>query len=210
MLRKSNVNNPIIAYYNINSIRNKIHDLRCIISKALPDILVLAETKIDESFPTSQFLINEYNVPTRCDRTNFGGGIIEFSRKGIIQKRIKSLELTSFESICSEITVKNVKWFLLSVYRSPISTNIKTFFLELAKTLDIATSRYDNLIVMGDLNIDVDDPNATGMQDLNGLLISYDLTIITKGKTCTTWGHESSLDIILTNKPKSHMHTTSS
>ena len=95
------------------------------------------------------------------------------------------------------------------VYRSPISTNIKIFFLELSKTLDIATSRYDNLIVMGDLNIDVDDPNASGMQDLNGLLISYDLSIITKGKTCTTWGHESSLDIILTNKPKSHMHTTS-
>ena len=94
MLRKSNVNNPIIAYYNINSLRNKIHDLRCIISKALPDILVLAEMKIDQSFPTSQFLINEYNEPTRCDRTNFRGGIVEYSRKGIIHQRLKPLELS--------------------------------------------------------------------------------------------------------------------
>ena len=46
---------------------------RGIKSRALPDILVLAETKIDESFPTSQSLVNEYNTPTRCDRTKFGG-----------------------------------------------------------------------------------------------------------------------------------------
>ena len=65
-----------------------------------------------------------------------------------------------------------MKWFLLSVYRSPISTNIKIFFIELAKSLNMATSRYDNLIVMGDMNIDVDDPNSSGMQELNGLLIS--------------------------------------
>ena len=36
-LRKSNINNPIIAYYNINSLRNKIHDIRDIISRTLPD-----------------------------------------------------------------------------------------------------------------------------------------------------------------------------
>ena len=33
-LKKSNLNNPIIAYYNINSLRNKMHDLRGIISRA--------------------------------------------------------------------------------------------------------------------------------------------------------------------------------
>ena len=62
---------------------------------------------------------------------------------------------------------------------------------------------------MGDMNIDVDDPNASGRQDLNDLVIidkSYD---VTKGKTCITWGHKSSLDTILTNKPTSHMHTIS-
>ena len=59
------------------------------------------------------------------------------------------------------------------------------------------------------MNIDVDDPNTPEIQDLNDLVTSYDLSIITKGKTCITWGHESSLDIILTNKPRSHMHTIS-
>ena len=40
---------------------------------------------------------------------------------------------------------------------------------------------------MGDMNIDVDDPNAPGIQDLNDL-VTYDLSIITKGNTCVTWG----------------------
>ena len=59
-----NINNPMIAYYNVNSLRNKIHDLRDIISRSIPDILVLAETKIDHTFPNSQFLVDEYNEPT--------------------------------------------------------------------------------------------------------------------------------------------------
>ena len=58
-LRKTYINNPIVAYYNINSLRNKIHDIREIILKFLPDLLVLAETKIDKNFPIQQFLINE-------------------------------------------------------------------------------------------------------------------------------------------------------
>ena len=41
-LGKSNLNNSILAYYNINSLRNKIHDLKGIISRTSPDILVIA------------------------------------------------------------------------------------------------------------------------------------------------------------------------
>ena len=98
ILRNKNINNPIFAYYNINSLRNKIHDIREIISRSLPDILVLAETKIDGSFPTSQFLINNYNEPTRSDRSEHGGGVIEYVRCGIIRKRLRDFELKIFEN----------------------------------------------------------------------------------------------------------------
>ena len=152
-LRRKYINNPILTYYNINSLRNKIYDLRVIISRALPDILVVAETKLDQSFPTAQFLIKEYNEPTRCNRSAFGGDLIEYIRKGIKRKHLSSFELKSFESICSEITIKNIKWFLLSFYRSPNNSNLRTFFTELSVTLNHATSRYDNLIVMGDFNM---------------------------------------------------------
>ncbi len=207
ILRNKNINNPIFAYYNINSLRNKIHDIREIISRSLPDILVLAETKIDGSFPTSQFLINNYNEPTRSDRSEHGGGVIEYVRCGIIRKRLRDFELKNFESVCSEISIKNTKWFLLSAYRSPNSGNISNFFFEMNQTLNKSMSRYDNVVIMGDLNIDLDDKKVPGFEDLKNFMALFDLTNIVKEKTCKTRDHESLIDVILTNKSNYFMYT---
>ena len=59
ILRSKNLNNPFLAYYNINSLRYKFEDLKEIFSKSPPDILVLAETKIDHTFPNAQFYLEE-------------------------------------------------------------------------------------------------------------------------------------------------------
>ena len=39
------------------------------------DILVLVETKLDESFPENQFIIEGYTKPYRLDRNCNGGGV---------------------------------------------------------------------------------------------------------------------------------------
>ena len=62
------VNNPLIGYLNINSLRNKIVHLREIILELSLDYLVLSETKIGESFPAAQFYIKENKVRARRDR----------------------------------------------------------------------------------------------------------------------------------------------
>ena len=51
-LRNKYTKNPVITYLNINIFRNKIYDLRGIIQKALPDIVVVAETILNNDFPT--------------------------------------------------------------------------------------------------------------------------------------------------------------
>ena len=113
-LRKNNPSNPLIGYLNINSLRNKIIDIREIFTKFLPDYFVFAETKLDESFPNSQFLIENFEIRKRKDRNKNGGGLIEFVRKGLICKEIN--ELINNEIICSEITIRNKKWLMFSVY----------------------------------------------------------------------------------------------
>ena len=40
------------------------------------DVLLLSETKIDESFPLEQFLISGFAKPLRLDRNSRGGGIM--------------------------------------------------------------------------------------------------------------------------------------
>ena len=44
------------------------------LSKFLPHYFVLAETKLDESFPNSQFVIHQYEIRTRQERNKNGGG----------------------------------------------------------------------------------------------------------------------------------------
>ena len=65
----------IIGHININSIRNKFEPLVSFINNNV-DILVISETKIDDTFPGTQFLIKVFSVSYRLDRTATGGGIL--------------------------------------------------------------------------------------------------------------------------------------
>ena len=76
-LRIANLNRVIIAQININSIRNKFDALVSGI-RGNVDILMTSETKIDDSSPTRQFLINGYTAPHRLDRNSIGGGILKW------------------------------------------------------------------------------------------------------------------------------------
>ena len=54
LLRIRNIGRVIIGYLNINSVRNKFDALKEIAAQSL-DVLMIAETKIDATFPTGQF-----------------------------------------------------------------------------------------------------------------------------------------------------------
>ena len=212
-LRAKNLQNPLFSYYNINSLRFKFDDLKEIISKSLPDVLVFAETKLDSSFSNAQFFLEEYYEPTRKDKSCFSGGLIEYIRKGIIRKRLSDFELTNFESIASELTINKNKYFLLSFYRTERDENklqnIIKFFQELSLILDKATNKYDDIILMGDINIDLHDKKCVGFKQLNDFMDIFNLTNLIKEKTCFFRDHESSIDVILTNKPRKYFNSKS-
>ena len=84
--RAKNCDKVIIATLNLNSLPNKFSSLAEIISNNI-DILVIEETKIDESFPEGQFLIPGYKKPYRKDRNRNGGGIIVYVREDIPSKK---------------------------------------------------------------------------------------------------------------------------
>ena len=75
LLRVKHFNRIIIAHLNINSIRNKFDTLSDLIQGNL-DLLLVSETKIDCSFPTTQFLIPGFSSPFRLDRSKYGGGLL--------------------------------------------------------------------------------------------------------------------------------------
>ena len=74
-MRRKNLHQIIFAHLNINSLRNKFDALVDQI-KGDADILVISETKLDESFSEGQFKIPGFTSPFRRDRNDFGGRIM--------------------------------------------------------------------------------------------------------------------------------------
>ena len=73
--KKSNHNRLIFSTLNANSIPNKLDDIRITIADFV-DILVITESKLDQSFPESQFFINRFSKPFRKDRNRHIGRLL--------------------------------------------------------------------------------------------------------------------------------------
>ena len=201
-VREAYSKNPILGYLNINSLRNKIINLRDVVAKVPIDILCVDETKLDESFPDSQFLIENYQFPPfRRDRNSKGGGKIVYVREGLISKRLKQFESEFIETICIEIKISKKKWCILFAYRPP-NTDKQSFFKQLSNTLNLMGNHYENILVAGHLNINLLNSESYPNNHFSDLRDTFELINLAKNKTCFKNINGTLLDVMLTNRPK--------
>ena len=135
-VRLQNPKNIIFSYININSIRNKFGLIKfgvisCSLISSHVDILSIAETKLDYSFPNAQFLILNFHQPFRLDISRNSGGLLVFGRSSIPAR-------------------------MISNYRLPLDNQY--FCDSLSDLLDFYSSIYDNKVVFGDFNIEISHP----------------------------------------------------
>ena len=115
-LKGKNAERLIIAHININHIQNKFDPLVSIVHNKV-DIMMISETKIDDSYPTNQFLIEGYSTPFRLDRNAQGGGILIYAREDIPCKELKSKKTSgNIECIFLEINLRKSKWVIMAGY----------------------------------------------------------------------------------------------
>ena len=196
-IRISFVDHLIIGQLNINSLRNKIEDLNHIVAGHI-DILLITESKLDSAFPDNQFKIDGYYPPFRADRDKYGGGVIIYVRNDVPCKLLHNHTSTKFiEGIFLEINIRKFKWLLFGGY-NPSKSNILNFFTELEPILDRHMTKYVNFIMLGDFNSEISE-NA-----MKEFCENYNLTNLIKEPTCfKNPTNPSSIDLILTNRPKS-------
>ena len=129
-IRFSNIHNALIGHLNINSIRNKLNELKIISKDFMPTVLAISETKVDASFPNIQFLLDTHcNTADFCkDRSNHGGGLIIDIHKGIPCKRHQIYKETNIESNCFKTALNKRKWLIFAIYRPPYNSNLKSYF----------------------------------------------------------------------------------
>ena len=194
--------NPIISYININSIRNKFELLSDLLIDQV-DLLAIAETKLDDSFSDSQFVLNGFKKPYRLDITKNSGGLLFYIRSNLPSRQLKEFSIShSLQAIPIELTLKDSKWLIIIVY-NPYTFLGPTFINLLSDLLDFYLKKYDNYLIIGDMNLE--DSNV----NLKNLLNDYNLVNLIRNKTCFKSTKGSCIDLILTNKKTCFQHSDS-
>ena len=106
-LRKKNLNDLILADLNINSLRNKFDQLVNGI-KGNTDVLMMSETKLDDSFPSIKFLMEGYGPPYTLDSNSHRGGILIYVREDIPCKLIL-MKNCAIEGFFLELNLRSKK-----------------------------------------------------------------------------------------------------
>ena len=195
--RKGNLKRPILCHLNINSLRHKFNDLKPILMEKLCDILIVSETKLDDTYNDNLFHVNGYKME-RKDRNAKGGGLMAFYRSDLPVRRLKQYECLQSENIFLELKLKNRSWGIC-IYRPP-SMNDGVFDNDLCSKLDQILIKFDHMCIVGDLNYNllVSEKSHT----LRNIIDTYSLKNLVKDPTChTKIGNPSLLDVLLTNSP---------
>ena len=92
------------------------------------DVLVLTETKLDDSFPKVQFLVDRFSEPYRYDRNRKGGGIMIYISENIQSKLLEKHNFSDdIEGLFVELNFRKVKWLLFGTYHPPSQNDIYYF-----------------------------------------------------------------------------------
>ena len=140
-----------VLYSNMQSMVNKVHELRAVVEMESPDVVVLTETWTNENVSDAYIQLKGYDMVVRKDRKDTmggrGGGIVVYTR-GI---HAWNEEVTTSFTQCAHAKLKNEEheMNLYIVYRSPNSTRENDI-----KLCEWIRSMPDNQerVIMGDLN----------------------------------------------------------
>ena len=83
------------------------------------DIMIVTETKLDDSFPKEQLYIDGFSIPYRLDIKRNGGGLMIYIQDDIRSKMLKHNLPEDTEPAFIELKFRKYKWLLSETYRAP-------------------------------------------------------------------------------------------
>ena len=176
----------ILGHLNINSIRKNFEALKFIGNNI--DILLISETKLDDSFPSAQFSSEGFSAPYRFDRNSKGGGLI---REDIPSKSLTHSSNSDIETLLVKIKQRKRKWLLNGSY-NPNSHHLQC----LSSLLDEHSKKYENFVFIGDFKVNTSDSSMKEFCSLSGLK-----NLINKPTCYKNSDKPTCFDLILTNQP---------
>ena len=206
--------NFLVGHINIQSLKNKMIDLRRELDVHDFDVISINETWLRKS-TTHIMSIPGYRL-IRSDRVvkPLGyGGVAVLARESLNAKLVQkpaAVNASKLESVWTEMRVANHKSVLFcSLYRPPtkLVSELDADLDELENQVQSALSRYSGLVVFsGDLNCNLNTSGGSGDR-LMQLLSRYSLFQCIKPCSVTYRPASSMLDVIVANRRDSVVRT---
>ena len=200
-VKNAHPNSITTCHVNVNSVRYTHENIHDLLLKDLVDIMLISETKIDESFPDAQFMCEGFRLH-RNDRNESGGGFMCYVRADIPHRRCEDYESNDgvVESLVVELNLKGKKWFIVGIY-NPHKRHKAHLISYLGQVLEMTLSEGHETICLGDMNIDMikDDCIKSNILDV------YGFNNLISSPTCSKSNEGTLLDpILVTNKRRFH------
>ena len=148
----------IVVHFNIDSIlaegRKEQLEYVCQIMKL--DCLLITESKLDDTIPSSMLTINNYHEPLRNDRNRHGGGCLIYISDRLTFKQPPELQSEKYEHIWVDIKVNDKIYSVNALYR-PSTDNTNEKYDEFLQESEIILNNLQNhksdiKIIASDLN----------------------------------------------------------
>ena len=124
------------------------------------NILLISETKRDDSFPSSQFLFDGFWKPYSLDKCSDDDGILLYIRDDIPSRRFSNSNKTE--------SIFDIEMVNLCTY-NPHKSNTSNHLQNLGKLLDNYIRNYDNILLLGDFNSEFSEPSLNNFRDICNL-----------------------------------------
>lgn len=195
------INNVVsISHFNVQSLMNKLNEFRQCLAELDHDVVGLTETWLNSNIPDNVCRFHGYSL-VRVDRQggSRGGGVLMLIKNGIRHEVVPVNNLNmSIEQIWIKLFFKSGILVIGAIYRRQEFAHSE-FIENLENSLAIASSVSDNVVVIGDFNINTLRKTPLSMKFFSLLetvgytQIIYEPTRITKHSTTL-------IDLIIVNE----------
>ena len=186
---------------NVNSVLKHLDELQIMAVDKQPHIICLNETKLDGDIEDEELSIEGFQNIIHKDRTQHGGGVAIYVKKGLDFKIRTDLAL-DIESISIQLEIKYVKPIILSTLYHPPDSLVE-LFKPIESLLMSIDQENKECIIVGDFNCDLLKPDKNNQKHIRRIYRSYGFKqLINKPTRTTTSDSKTLIDHISTNRPE--------
>ena len=109
-----------VIVVNANSVKGKGAEIAELCNSTRPGVMVVTETKVDNTINAAEFFPRNYQVAVRRDQSAQGGGVLIATKNGIVVDEVSLEASTSGEIASVRIAIaKSSPLYIVVYYRPP-------------------------------------------------------------------------------------------